>query len=53
MLFFFWLVVMFLLSSRYTIDVCVELLADDVWEADDYKPSFLSVGLNIFNWFFI
>ena len=27
----------------------MELLADDVWEADDDKPSFLSVGVDSFD----
>ena len=30
-------------------DVRVELLADDVWAAEDYKTYFLSVGVDIFN----
>ena len=29
-------------------NVCVELLADDVWAAEDYKTGFLSVGVDIF-----
>ena len=27
----------------------MELLADDVWEADDDKPAFLSAGVDGFN----
>ena len=30
-------------------DVCVELLADDVWAAEDDKTGFLSVGVDIFD----
>ena len=30
-------------------DVCVELLADDVWAAKDDKIDFLSVGVDIFD----
>ena len=37
------------LSSLDEIYVCVELLADDVWEANDNKPSLLSVGVNSFD----
>ena len=40
---------MFLLSSWDDMDVRVELLADDVWAAEDDKTGFLSVGVNIFN----
>ena len=29
-------------------DVCVKLLADDVWAAEDDKTGFLSVGVDIF-----
>ena len=47
-LFLFWLVKMYLLSSWDEMDVCVELLADDVWVADDDKTSFFSVALDIF-----
>ena len=53
MLFFFWLVVMCLLSCLDEIDVRVELLADDVWEARDDKLGFLSVGVDSFNQFFL
>ena len=51
-MFLFWLVVMFLLSSLDEIDVCVKLLADDIWEAEDDKTGFLSVGVDIFDHFF-
>ena len=37
MLFLFWLIVLCLLSSLDKIDVRLELLADDVWEAEDDK----------------
>ena len=30
-------------------DVCVELLADDVWDSEHDKTGFLSVGVDIFN----
>ena len=30
-------------------NVCVELLADDVWAAEDDKTGFLSVGMHIFD----
>ena len=52
-LFLFWLVVMCLLSILDEIDVRVELLVDDVWEADDDKPGFLSVGVDNFDWLFL
>ena len=37
---------MSLLSSWDETDVCVELLADDVWASEDYKTGFLSVGVD-------
>ena len=37
-----------LLSSWDEIDVCVELLADDVSAAENDKTVFLSVGVDIF-----
>ena len=40
---------MCLLSSLDKIDVHVELLADDVWEANDDKLYLLSVGLDSSN----
>ena len=40
---------MCLLSSLDEIDVCAELLADDVWEAKDDKTGFLSVRVEIFD----
>ena len=30
-------------------DVCVELLVDDLWPAEDDKTGFLSVGVDIFD----
>ena len=48
-MFLFWFVVMSLLSGWHEMDVCVELLADDVWSAEDYKTGFLSVEVNIFD----
>ena len=53
MLFLFWLVVMCLLSSIDEIDVRVWLLADDVWEAEDDKTGFLSVGEDSFYQLFL
>ena len=47
MLLLFWFVVMSLLSSWGEMDVCVELLADDVWAAEDDKKSSLSVEVDI------
>ena len=40
---------MSLLSSWDEMDVCVKLLADDVWAAEDNNTSFLSVGVDIFD----
>ena len=34
-------------------DVCVELLTDDVWAAEYYKTGFLSVGVDIFDWLYL
>ena len=44
---------MFLLSSLDEIDVRVELLAADVWEAEDYKTGFFSVGVDSFDQLFL
>ena len=49
MLFLFWLVVMCLLSSLDKIDVHVELIAYDIWEAEDNITGFLSVGVDSFD----
>ena len=49
MLFLLWFAVMSLLSSWDEMDVHVELLADDVWAAEDDKTGFLSVGVDIFD----
>ena len=43
MLFLFWYLVISLLSSWDDMDVCVELLAYDVWKYEDEKTGFLSV----------
>ena len=40
---------MHLSSSFDEMDVCVELLADNVQKAEYDKPNFLSVGVDIFN----
>ena len=34
-------------------NVHVELLADDVWAAEDYKTGFLIVGVEIFDWLYL
>ena len=52
-LFVFWLLVMYLISSWYETYVCVELLVDDVWEAEDDKTGFLSVGVDSFDRLFL
>ena len=48
-----WFVVMSLSSSWDEMDVGVELLADDVWSAEDDKTGFLSVGVDIFDWLYL
>ena len=48
-LFLFLFAVISLLSSFDEMDVRVELLADDVWVAEDDKPDFLSVGVDSFD----
>ena len=52
-LFLLWLIIMCLLSSLDDVDVRVKLLADDVWEAEDYKTGFISVGLDNFELLFL
>ena len=52
-LFMFWFLVMSLLSSWDEMDVHVELLEDDVWEYEDGKTGFLSVGVDIFDQLFL
>ena len=49
MLFLFWLVITFLLSSLDEIVVCVKLLSGYVWEDDDDKLGYLSVGVDSFD----
>ena len=41
---------MCLSSSIDKIDVRLELIADDVWEAEDDKTRFLSVAVYSFDW---
>ena len=48
-MFFLWFVVISLLSRWDDMDVGIELLADDVWAAEDDKTGFLSVGVDIFD----
>ena len=43
----FWFVVMSVLSSWDEMDVRVELLADNVWSAEDDRTGFLSIGVDI------
>ena len=52
-LFLFWLVIICLLSSLYYIDVSVELLADNVWEAEYDKNGFFGVGVDNFDRLFL
>ena len=52
-LFLFLFVVMSLLSSRDDMDVRLELLADDIWEAEDDKTGFLSVEVDGFDRLFL
>ena len=52
-LFLFWLVIMFLLSSIGDIDVRFEWLADDVWESEDDKSAFFSFGVDSFDQLFL
>ena len=52
MLFLFWFLVMYLLSSWDEMDVHVELFVDDVWAAEDDKTGSLSVGVDIFDWLY-
>ena len=42
-----------MLSSLDNIDVCVELLADDVWKVESDKTSFFSVVVDNFNQIFL
>ena len=49
----FWFVVMSLLSCWDYMNVGIELLADDVWAAEDDKTCFLSVAVDIFNWLYL
>ena len=51
--FLFWLVVISLLSIIDEIDVRVKLLADNVWESEDDKTGFLSVGVDRFDILFL
>ena len=48
-LFLYWFVVLSLLSSLDLMDVCVKLLADHLWAAEDGKTGFLSVGVDSFD----
>ena len=48
-LFLFWFLVLSLLSGWDEMDVCVELIANDVWSAEDDNTGVLSVGVDIFD----
>ena len=48
-LFFFLFVVMSLISRWDDMDGGIELLADDIWAAEDDKTGVLSVGVDIFD----
>ena len=48
-LFLFWFVVIYLLSSWDDMEGGIELLTDGVWAAEDDKTGFLSVGVGIFD----
>ena len=48
-LFLFWFVVMPLLSRWDDMGGGIELLADDVWAAEDDRTGLLIVGLDIFD----
>ena len=48
MLFLFWFVVIYLLSSWDKMDVPVKLLAYYAWAAEDDKTGFLNVGVDCF-----
>ena len=47
--FLFCFVVMPLLSCWDDMDDGIELIADDVWAAEDDKTGFVSVGMDIFD----
>ena len=47
-MFLFWFGVLSLLSSCDEVDVCVELLLDDVWVAEEDKTGFLIIAVDIF-----
>ena len=51
--FLFWFAVMSLLSSWDEMDVPVELLAYNVWTAEDHKTGLSSVGVDIFDSLFL
>ena len=48
-LFLFWFVVLSLLSSLDEMDVCVKLIAYNVWAAEDDKTDSLSVRVDSFD----
>ena len=47
--FLFWIAALSLLSRLDEMEICVELLADDVWAVEEDKTDFLSVGVDIFD----
>ena len=52
-MFLLWFVVISLFLSLDEIDVRVELLSDDVWEAEYDKTGFFSVGVDSFDRLFL
>ena len=52
-LFLFWFIVIYILSSGDEMDVHVELLSYDVWSDEYYKTVFLSVGVDSFDWLYL
>ena len=52
-LFLFWFVVIYLLSSWDEMDVGVKLLSNDAWASEDDETVFLSVGVDIFDRLYI
>ena len=51
--FLFWISVLSLLSRWYEMNACVKLLSDNVWAAVEDKTGFLSVGVDIFDRFYL
>ena len=45
--FLFWIAVLSTLSRWDEMEVCVKLIADNVWAAEEDKTGFLSVGVDV------